>query len=234
MPHGVGLIDILSVAVQHTELVFFSGLNPRYKQLIDPGILQKTHGVCRFIPVIERTDHRHGPGIRCPHRKTDSLYAIHLTHMRSQNGRKVFVNPVDKEIPVHGVDPGLLRVGIQQLLRLLPRDAQAAAALAAIGKGDQAVDAVGQRALAAAGGPRDQDLLAAAHRQIDVMECRLGLGVVLKAEMFKLDDDVVHKKKRAAARAAPTILFTSLPSGCPSWAWRRHRRRTGACPRRPW
>ena len=79
-----------------------------------------------------------------------------------------------------------------QLLCLLAEELQAAADLPLIGKRDQPVDAVGHGGLAAAGGPRNQQLLPLADRQIDINQCGLGLGVILKTKVFKFQDRLVH------------------------------------------
>ena len=57
--------------------------------------------------------------------------------------------------------------------------------LARVGIGNQAVHAVGQGGLSTAGGSGNQDLLPPGDGQIDVVQRGLGLGGILKAEIFK-------------------------------------------------
>ena len=105
-----------------------------------------------------------------------------------------------------------------QLAALAPGDRQTAAAFPLVGKGDQAVDAVRQRGLAAAGGPADQDLFALADLEVDIVQGRLALRVVLKGKMMKLYDRIVHTKLQGlkAGRCAgtcpifPFAYFSSL------------------------
>ena len=88
-----------------------------------------------------------------------------------------------------------------EIVCLFAADSEAPAHLSVIGERYQTVDTVGQCALAAAGGPGNQDFLTLSDRQIDIVQCRFRLGIVMKSKMFKLDDAIVHlltPKNRAA------------------------------------
>ena len=107
----------------------------------------------------------------------------------------IFGNRHADELPVRVLQYGAHRAGDLEeayVLRLPPAHAHAARALAPVGVGDQAVDAVGQRGLAAAGGAADQHLFPFADRERDVVQRRLGLGVILEGEMIKLYDRIAH------------------------------------------
>ena len=79
-----------------------------------------------------------------------------------------------------------------QSLRLFSAHSDAAGALAPVGKRDQAVHTVRQRRFSAAGGPDDQYLLPFPDLKVDVVQRRLRLRIVLKAEIMKRDDRFVH------------------------------------------
>ena len=104
-----------------------------------------------------------------------------------------------------------------QLSGVLPRHRQAAGDLPGVGIGHQAVDAVGQGGLAAAGRPGNQHLLPLADGQVDVVQGGLRLGGVLKAEMVKFDNPLVFQpdlllKQERQANCLP-LPCTSLLLG---------------------
>ena len=72
-----------------------------------------------------------------------------------------------------------------QLARVPAANGEPARSLARVGIGNQAVHAVGQGGLSTAGGSGNQDLLPPGDGQIDVVQRGLGLGGILKAEIFK-------------------------------------------------
>ena len=72
-----------------------------------------------------------------------------------------------------------------QIFRVPAANGEGSRGFPRVGIGDQAVDAMGQGRLAAARRAADQDLLPLADIQGDVIQGRLRLGGVLKAEMVK-------------------------------------------------
>ncbi len=94
------------------------------------------------------------------------------------------------KLPVQILQHGSHRLGNikNTLFRIfLSIDQKASGLGTPVGKGDQTIDAVGQSGLPAAGGTGDQDLLSGMDLQVDIVERRLRLGPVLKAEVLKFN-----------------------------------------------
>ena len=129
-----------------------------------------------------------------------------------------------------------------QCLGVLSRHRQLAGGLALIRGGDQTVDAVGQGGLSAAGRAGDEHLFTLADLQIDVVQGRLRLGGILKAEIFKGNDNVLIQKdfppkSKGRRKRLPFCADELIPcpaSGCRPWAWQQHKPGTAECRRWRW
>ena len=135
------------------------------------------------------------------------LPLVHIHHLRHAGHALVHLS-VGNAIVFHGEgdilphgEPHELPVGILQhgaddlgkpeniqVAGFLPLDLQAAFSIALVVKRDQSVQAVPQGALAAAAGTNDEDLLAGIDLQVNIMQRRFSLGIILEREMVKFDD----------------------------------------------
>ncbi|MNB99514.1 hypothetical protein D3C75_468000 [compost metagenome] len=123
--HRVGLQRQDAVGTENFVLVGVPRLQARDEQLPDPGGMPQAHRMAAPVPDVEITDHRHPPGIGCPHRETHTVDAVHGLELGTEARTEVAVIAFGKQVQIHVAQQGAEAVRVfGRLLATGPTGAQ--------------------------------------------------------------------------------------------------------------